>query len=146
MTPSERGRMTDGLQRLIDITLYLASELQTNPVLRGGVRLAVEQGEFGMRDAEPYRQWVDTFRTQLQAARARDELGPDVDEDEFAVVLVSAFSGTQLFSQVTTGRADLPERICTLWRYLLPAAASAEARGSLTVSPHKHRRTAARKR
>lgn len=34
----------DGLQHLVDITLYLAEQLQHNPVLRAGVRLAVEQG------------------------------------------------------------------------------------------------------
>jgi AcrR family transcriptional regulator len=127
----------DGLQRLIDITIYLAHELQTNPVLRGGVRLAVEQSEFGMRDAKPYQQWVETFREQLCAARERGELNPAADEDELAVLLVSSFSGTQLFTQVTTGRADLPERICTMWRYLLPAVTSAEASGSLRVDPAK---------
>ncbi|WP_329563710.1 ScbR family autoregulator-binding transcription factor [Kitasatospora sp. NBC_01266] len=125
----------DGLQRLIDITIYLGRQLQTNPVLRGGVRLAVEQGEFGMRDDQPYQQWVDVFREQLRAARTRGELNEAADEDELAVVLVGAFSGTQLFSQVTTGRADLPELICTLWRYLLPAAASDEARGSFRLDP-----------
>lgn len=123
----------DGLQRLIDITLYLARQLQTNPVLRGGVRLAVEQGEFGMHDDQPYQQWVEVFRQQLQAARTRGELNEAADEDEFAVVLVGAFSGTQLFSQITTGRSDLPELICTLWRYLLPAAASDQARGSFRI-------------
>ncbi|MEY9847570.1 AcrR family transcriptional regulator [Streptacidiphilus sp. BW17] len=125
----------DGLQRLIDITLHLARQLQTNPVLRGGVRLAVEQGEFGMRDDQPYQQWVDVFREQLTAARGRGELNEAVDEDELAVVLVGAFSGTQLFSQITTGRSDLPELICTLWRYLLPAAASDQARGSFRIVP-----------
>ncbi|WP_328806515.1 ScbR family autoregulator-binding transcription factor [Streptacidiphilus fuscans] len=125
----------DGLQRLIDITLYLARQLQTNPVLRGGVRLAVEQGEFGMHDDQPYQQWVEVFRQQLQAARARGELNEAADEGELAVVLVGSFSGTQLFSQITTGRADLPELICTLWRYLLPAAATEEARASFRIAP-----------
>ncbi|MER6914849.1 ScbR family autoregulator-binding transcription factor [Streptomyces sp. NPDC000594] len=123
----------DGLQRLIDITFYLARELRTNPVLRGGVRLAVEQGAFGMREERPYQQWADVFQEQLNAARERGELADAVDVQEVSWVLVSAFSGMQLFSQITTGREDLPYRISTLWRYLLPGVASGKARESLRL-------------
>ncbi|MGK4581882.1 ScbR family autoregulator-binding transcription factor [Kitasatospora sp. HPMI-4] len=124
---------TDGLQRLIDITLYLAEQLQTNPVLRGGVRLAVEQGEFGLRDDQAYQQWVEVFREQLTAAGERGELEESVDVADLAWLLVSCFSGTQLFSQISTDRADLPQRIVLLWRYLLPGVATAGVRGSLRV-------------
>ncbi|MFE9553966.1 ScbR family autoregulator-binding transcription factor [Streptomyces sp. NPDC006692] len=126
---------TDGLQRLIDITLYLAGQLQTNPVLRGGVRLAVEQGEFGLRDDQAYQQWVEVFREQLTAAEQRGELEPSVDVAELSWLLVSCFSGTQLFSQISTDRADLPQRIASLWRYLLPAVATTAVRGRLRVAP-----------
>lgn len=61
----------DGLQHLVDITLYLAEQLQHNPVLRAGVRLAVEQGEFGLRDDVAYQAWVLEFRQQLRFARAK---------------------------------------------------------------------------
>lgn len=61
----------DGLQHLVDITLYLAEELRHNPVLRAGVRLAVEQGEFGLRDDVAYQAWVLEFRQQLRFARAK---------------------------------------------------------------------------
>ncbi|MFF2805662.1 ScbR family autoregulator-binding transcription factor [Streptomyces sp. NPDC058000] len=125
---------TDGLQRLIDITLYLAEQLQTNPVLRGGVRLSVEQGEFGLRDDEAYQQWVGVFREQLTAAHERGELTASADVSELAWLLVSCFSGTQLFSQISTDRADLPQRIISLWRYLLPGVAADGVRGSLRVA------------
>ncbi|MBB4894234.1 AcrR family transcriptional regulator [Streptomyces olivoverticillatus] len=130
----------DGLQRLIDITLYLAEQLQTNPVLRGGVRLAVEQGEFGVRDDQAYQQWAEAFREQFRAARVRGELRPSVDEAEAAWLLVSCFSGTQLFSQISTDRADLPQRIQSLWRYLLPALAVDEVREALRLEPSGKRR------
>ncbi len=82
----------DGLQRLIDITLYLAEELQTNPKLRAGVRLAVEQGEFGVQDDSAYRAWAEEFGGQLRAAREKGELLPEVNVDELAWVLVSAYT------------------------------------------------------
>ncbi|MEV8530857.1 ScbR family autoregulator-binding transcription factor [Streptomyces sp. NPDC051211] len=125
----------DGLQRLVDITAYLAEQLQTNPVLRGGVRLAVEQGAFGMREEQPYQQWAEVFRAQLSAAEEAGELNESCDVDALAWLVVSTFSGTQLFSQITTDRQDLPERVHTLWTYLLPGIASDKVRGSLTVGP-----------
>lgn len=124
----------DGLQHLVDITLYLAEQLQHNPVLRAGVRLAVEQGEFGLRDDVAYQAWLLEFRQQLRFARAKGELQPDVDDHELAWVLVSSFTGAQLFSQASTGRADLPQRIAILWRYLLPAVAADDVRGAIRLT------------
>ncbi|MFD0570556.1 TetR/AcrR family transcriptional regulator [Kitasatospora gansuensis] len=121
----------DGLQRVIDITFDLAYQLQHNTLFRAGVRLAVEQGEFGLQDDSAYQQWADVFAAQFRAARATGDLLPEVDEDELGRVLVGAYSGTQLFSQISSGRADLPERITSLWRYLLPGVATAEARAGL---------------
>ncbi|WP_404961332.1 ScbR family autoregulator-binding transcription factor [Streptomyces sp. 147326] len=133
----------DGLQHLVDITLYLAEELRHNPVLRAGVRLAVEQGEFGLRDDVAYQAWVLEFRQQLRFARAKGELQPDVDDHELAWVLVSSFTGAQLFSQASTGRADLPQRIASLWRYLLPAVATEATRENLrlTLRPTRQQTT-----
>lgn len=74
------------------------------------------------------------FRQQLRFARAKGELQPDVDDHELAWVLVSSFTGAQLFSQASTGRADLPQRIASLWRYLLPAVAADDIRGGLRLS------------
>ncbi|MFI0878153.1 ScbR family autoregulator-binding transcription factor [Streptomyces parvus] len=123
----------DGLQRLIDITVYLAEQLRTDPMLRGGVRLAVEQGAFDMREEQPYQQWVDVFRAQLAVAEAAGELSGNADVDSLAWLVVATFSGTQLLSQVTTDRRDLSERVHTLWTCLLPGVASDKVRGSLVI-------------
>ncbi|MEN2417098.1 ScbR family autoregulator-binding transcription factor [Streptomyces rimosus] len=124
----------DGLQRLVDITLYLAGELQTNPALRAGVRLAIEQGEFGVQDDAPYQYWVQEFAGQLRAARDKGELQPEVDVDDLAWMLVSSYSGTQLLSQISTGRADLHQRVITLWRYLLPGVAVPDVKARITFA------------
>ncbi len=124
-----------GLRRLLDVNFYLARELQRNVLFRAGVRLAVEQGEFGLQDDSPYQGWVDQFHTILVEAREQGELLPEVDEREFAQVLVGAFSGTQLYSKIATGSVDLLERIASLWRYLLPGIATPAARARLRVQP-----------
>ncbi|EST23917.1 hypothetical protein N566_25295 [Streptomycetaceae bacterium MP113-05] len=126
----------DGLQRLIDITMELACHLQENVLLRAGVRLAVEQGAFGVADEAPYLLWIERFTEHLATARERGELLPQVEPSDFARVLVGAYTGTQLLSQISTGRADLPERITTLWRYLLPGLATPAAISHLVLSPH----------
>jgi AcrR family transcriptional regulator len=125
----------DGLQRLIDVTFYVSGELQRNALFRAGVRLAVEQGEFGIQDDTAYQAWAEQFHGMLLAARARGELLPDVDEREFAQVLVGAYSGTQLYSNIATGRADLPQRVAALWSYLLPSIAAPRTLAQLRARP-----------
>jgi len=124
----------DGLQRLIDITFYLARELQGNAKFRASVRLAVEQEEFGGSDDTAYLEWAEQFQRQLVAARQRGELRDEVDESEFATVLMAAYSGTQIFSNISTGRRDLPERISALWRYLLPGVAHETVADRLSIT------------
>jgi AcrR family transcriptional regulator len=128
-----------GLQQLVDLTLHLAFELQSNVLLRAGVRLAVEQEESGLREYSVYEWWIDQFRRELDEARQRGELLPEVDEAEFARILVASFTGTQVMSQIATRRVDLPERIALLWRYLLPGVAPAEVRERLVVSVERGR-------
>ncbi|MFI7386432.1 ScbR family autoregulator-binding transcription factor [Streptomyces sp. NPDC049813] len=127
---------TDGLQRLVDITFHLAGELQTNARFRASVRLAVEQEEFGGgRDATAYVEWAEQFHRQLLAARAQNELRFGVDEQEFATLLMAAYTGVQIFSNISTGRDDLVERVASLWRYFLPALAQDDVINRLRISP-----------
>ncbi|MBM7167690.1 TetR/AcrR family transcriptional regulator [Streptomyces sp. G44] len=122
-----------GLQRLIDITFHLAHELQHNAVFRASVRLAVEQEEFGVHDDTAYQEWANQFHAQLLDARRAGELRDDVDERAFANLLVGAYTGTQIFSNMASKRADLPERITVMWEYLLRAIATPEARARLVM-------------
>ncbi|MEU2656372.1 ScbR family autoregulator-binding transcription factor [Streptomyces sp. NPDC007325] len=125
----------DGLQRLIDTSYHLARELQDNVLFRASVRLAVEQQEFGGRDATAYEEWAELFHHQLLAARTRNELRFAVDEREFATILMASYSGVQLFSEISTGRRDLLEQVAALWRYFLPAVAREEVLTRLRVTP-----------
>lgn len=121
----EPGR--DGLQRLVEISMDVAHQPRTDVLLRAGVRLAVEQGAFGMQDGTAYQWWIDRFTEQLTAAREQGDLLPQVDEAACARMLVGAYSGTQLLSQIMTGREDLPEQVAALWRFVLPGIAEPEA-------------------
>ncbi|MFF9815876.1 ScbR family autoregulator-binding transcription factor [Streptomyces sp. NPDC014006] len=122
--PEPAGR--SGLQHLIDFTLELARELRSNVLLRAGVRLAVEQGAFGIQDDTAYQLWITRFKEELIVADALGELREGVDPAGFARVLVGAYSGTQLLSRISAGHEDLQDRIAELWRYFLPAIARPE--------------------
>ncbi|MEU0086105.1 ScbR family autoregulator-binding transcription factor [Streptomyces sp. NPDC006274] len=124
-----------GLQQLLDMCQYLAVEMQDNVLFRAGVRLAVEQNEAELLDYSIYDWWADQFREQLVKAREKGQLLPDVDEAAFAQVLVGAYTGTQIMARLSSGRADLPERIGTMWRCLLPAIAPPEVIAGLKVGP-----------
>ncbi|MFF3419763.1 ScbR family autoregulator-binding transcription factor [Streptomyces sp. NPDC002698] len=125
-----------GLQQLLDMTAYLAVEMQSNILFRAGVRLAVEQGATELQDYAIYEWWADQFRQELERARAMGQILPHVQEAEFARLLVGAYTGTQIMSQISTNRADLPERIASMWRCLLPALAPAEVIAELDLSLH----------
>ncbi|MFF9014996.1 ScbR family autoregulator-binding transcription factor [Streptomyces sp. NPDC014870] len=122
-----------GLQQLLDMTGYLAVEMQHNTLLRAGVRLAVEQGVVGPQEYTIYEWWADRFHQEFVRAREMGQLLDDVDVAAFSQLLVAAYTGTQVMSQLATGRADLPRRISDMWRCLLPALAPAEVIAELRV-------------
>ncbi|GAA2424025.1 hypothetical protein [Streptomyces glaucus] len=70
-----------------------------------------------------------------EESRARGELLPQVDAEEFARVLVASCTGTQLMSRLESDRRDLPRRVAVLWSYLLPGIATPAALARLIVDP-----------
>ncbi|MET9149824.1 ScbR family autoregulator-binding transcription factor [Streptomyces griseoflavus] len=111
------------LQAAIDLTLSYARLLQTDVILQAAVRLATEETSYhpGTR---PYVWSQETVGDLLRQARNRGELLPHTDTDEIAVLVVGSFTGIQLLSQLSTGRADLLYRVCVLWRAVLPGIAA----------------------
>lgn len=131
-----------GLQRLIDLTFFMAHALQSNVLVRASVRLAVEQGEFGTPDPTAYHEWVDHLCYFLYGARERGELLDEVDEREFATLLTGAFAGMQIYSNIASGRADLFDRLVVFWKFTLPSLAPAHVRANLVMRPYAQDRAA----
>ncbi|MDH6126844.1 AcrR family transcriptional regulator [Kitasatospora sp. GP82] len=127
-------RTPRGLQQLVDITLSIAVGLQHDALLRAGVQLAVDQGGPVGPDDSVYAWWSERFREELVVARDKGETRADMDIEEFAELLVGAYTGTQILSNIRSGRADLPERIMTLWKYLLPGVATPETLSAITLA------------
>jgi AcrR family transcriptional regulator len=112
------------LQEIVDMTFVVGRRLLTNDLLRGSVRLAVDQETpSGVDHGEPFRQWAQRLTGLLELARERGELLPTVKPRETVELLVGAFTGIQLMSRALTDRSDLGERLSVMWAHILPSIA-----------------------
>lgn len=113
-----------GLQRLIDLTLVWSWQLQRDPLLRAGVRLTNEQTSAeGPANADPYEKFRAIMTGYLREAQEEGELQPGVDPAVVAEFVVAACTGMQMYSNVVSGRRDLPERTQQMWNLILPGIA-----------------------
>ncbi|KOU57728.1 gamma-butyrolactone-binding protein [Streptomyces sp. MMG1533] len=112
------------LQEIIDMTFVVGQRLLSNSLLRGSVRLAVDQETpSGVDHGEPFRQWAHRLTSLLEQARAQGELLPTANPRETVELLVGAFTGIQLMSRALTNRVDLGHRLSVLWAHILPSIA-----------------------
>ncbi len=127
---------SEGLQRLVDITLVWAHQLQTDILLRAGVRLTTEQGAFGVRDVAPYQDWSRIMADCLRVAVEKGELQAGIDPVELAEFVVEACTGMQTYSAVVSeDRADLVDRVIRMWRLVMPGIAVPTVIARTEVSP-----------
>ena len=98
-----------------------AYHLQTDPLVRAGVRLSLDQQAQGLNRSAPFLRWGEIGVELLTTAQAQGELLPHVVPAETADVLVGAFAGVQAMSQATSNYQDLPRRVTSLLRHILPS-------------------------
>jgi AcrR family transcriptional regulator len=134
---------SEGLQRLVDITMVWTHQLREDPLLRAGVRLTNEQGTFGIRDATPYRDWAKIMSDCLEVAKGKGELQAGVEPVELADFIVAACTGMQMYSEAVDGRGDLADRAVSMWRLLLPGIAVPAVVARTVVDPDRFRPVAA---
>ncbi|MGW0584750.1 ScbR family autoregulator-binding transcription factor [Streptomyces sp. NPDC002920] len=112
------------LQEIVDMTFVVGQRLLYNSLLRGSVRLAVDQETpSGIDHGAPFRQWAQALTRLLELARDRGELLPTVKPPETVELLVGSFTGIQLMSRALTDRADLADRLSVMWAHILPSIA-----------------------
>ncbi|MFF1903448.1 ScbR family autoregulator-binding transcription factor [Kitasatospora sp. NPDC058218] len=117
-------RPSEGLQRVVDVSLTWACQLLDNPILQAGARLVWEQEQFNSPDENSHRQWAEILLEDLVVAQRRRELRAGTDIQALARLVVYACTGAQMHSFIETRRADLPERVVEFWQLLLPAVAT----------------------
>ncbi|GAA0918097.1 ScbR family autoregulator-binding transcription factor [Streptomyces thermoalcalitolerans] len=123
------------VQQLVDVILLHAHRLQTDPMVRAGVRLSLDQQAKGLDRSGPFLRWGEIIGDLLEKAQAQGELLPHVVPSETADVIVGSFAGIQAMSQALSNYEDLPDRICVLLRHLLPSVTLAPALAAVDLSP-----------
>ncbi|MDG4858284.1 ScbR family autoregulator-binding transcription factor [Streptomyces sp. T-3] len=130
------------LQTSLDQSLLLAYLLKRDtgdPIVQGSVRLTVEQGSVkdGLDRRVPMQEWLDHNARLFRQAQEAGEVLPHVDVDSFVKLLVGAFTGVQVLSNIMTGRTDLTERVADLYRHLIPSIAVPGVLVQLDFAPER---------
>jgi AcrR family transcriptional regulator len=131
------------LQQSLDEGLLLAHLLRVgDPVVRGSIRLTVDQGspQDGLDRRVPMQGWIDHNADLLARAKAAGELLPHVDVASTASLFAASFTGVQILSKIMTGHADMEERVLDLMRNLITAIAVPGVLAGLDFAPDRARR------
>lgn len=109
------------VQELVDMVMLHAHRLQTDSMVRAGVRLTMDQTSGGLDRRGPFLKWGGLACQLLEDARKQGELLPHVEPQETADVLTGAFAGVQSMSHALSDYDDLMQRSCALLRHILPS-------------------------
>ncbi|MEV4195080.1 ScbR family autoregulator-binding transcription factor [Streptomyces toxytricini] len=125
------------MQEIVDVVMLQAHRLQTDPMVRAGVRLSMDQLAQGLDRSGPFLRWGEVGLELLQRAQAQGELLPHVVPSETADVIVGSFAGIQSMSQAICEYRDLVGRVSALMRHVLPSVVIPSVLASLDLSEHR---------
>ncbi|MEU6577647.1 ScbR family autoregulator-binding transcription factor [Streptomyces sp. NPDC046805] len=128
------------LQESLDGTFLLAHLLSRGePLVQGGVRLAMDQGRPNDRLERrlPIAGWIERNVALLSRAKEKGELLPQVDVAAAARNRVAVFAGAQVLSKVMTGHADLEERVADIERHVMASIAVPAVLVRLDMAPDR---------
>lgn len=119
---------------LIEASRSIGELLLTDPIVRAGIRLSLEQGVFAEPTSEFYDDWIKGVIDGFAAAQGSGELRDVVPVADLGASVVAYFTGVQLVSNVRNERKDLMRSLETMWAILLNSVVADDARERLTVA------------
>ncbi|MGI5338904.1 ScbR family autoregulator-binding transcription factor [Streptomyces sp. CA-181903] len=134
---------TSRMQQLVDMGLVFAHRLRTDPLLRGSVRLTLEHGSTTLNRSGPFQGWSQVHSRVLAEGKERGEVLPHVVPADTAELIVGAYAGINIMSQVVTGRADLERRAISLYEHVMPSVAVPSVLARLDMAPGRGARALA---
>jgi AcrR family transcriptional regulator len=108
-------------QEVVDTVALQAYRMQTDPMVRAGARLALDQQAIDLDRRGPFLRWSEVIGDLLEQGKERGELLSHVVPAQTAEFLVAAFGGVQSMSQVVSNYQDLDQRISVMLRHILPS-------------------------
>ncbi|MCT7352792.1 TetR/AcrR family transcriptional regulator [Streptomyces sp. 15-116A] len=122
-------------QEVVDTVALQAYRMQTDPMVRAGARLTLDQQAIDLDRRGPFTRWSTVMGEMLEQGRQRGELLPHVVPAETAEFLVAAFGGVQSMSQVFNNYRDLDQRISVMLRHVLPSVVLPSVLTAVDFSP-----------
>ncbi|HEY9371953.1 ScbR family autoregulator-binding transcription factor [Streptomyces sp.] len=123
------------LQEFVDIGMVFAHRLTHDGLLRGSVRLTLDQGGHELNRSGPYREWTELNLRVLNEAKQRGELLPHADPEEAAPLVVGAYAGLNLMQQALGSRTNMEHWASVLYRHVLPSIAVPAVLAMLDMEP-----------
>jgi AcrR family transcriptional regulator len=112
------------LENMIHGVFVVANLIRTDKVVRTGAQLLRAFGEFNEATVLAHGDVLAEMVNQARRAIAEDDLRDDLDPQTVGEVIVGSMLGAELVSNLSSGGADLIERIEKTWSLLLPALAT----------------------
>ncbi|MFF2818460.1 ScbR family autoregulator-binding transcription factor [Kitasatospora cineracea] len=109
------------LQRLIDLTYWLARSLHQEAVVRAGCRLGGERADRAASDGDVRRTWTAETVRLLERARQDGALRRDVGGPGPRTLLTVVVCGLEVLAGSGLSLPELLRRTGELWDWLLPA-------------------------
>ncbi|MEV4973900.1 ScbR family autoregulator-binding transcription factor [Streptomyces scopuliridis] len=131
------------VQELIDMTMAVTYRSLHDPIVRAGLRLAVERGSVDLSEVSPFPVWAGLGEDLLLRAAERGELLSYVVPRETAELVISAWAGIQVYARVVAGRRDVERRMSVMWAHLLPSVVMPRLLLELDVAPDRGARVEA---
>ena len=109
------------LENMIHGVFVVADLIRSDKTVRTGAQLLRAFGKFNRATALAHGHLLAEMVAQARQAVVEGDLRDDLDPEVVGEVVVAAMLGAELVSNVSTGGADLIERIARTWSLLLPA-------------------------
>lgn len=110
------------LEALIEGSRAIAAHILTDPVVRAGMRLSLEEGTLSAPTAGYYEEWIGSVSALFARAAEKRTLNSAFTPEELGRTLVPYFSGVHLVANVLNGRQDLYSVLDVMWRVIIAAA------------------------
>lgn len=109
------------LERLIRASRAIVDQLENDPVVRAGIRLALDEGSLSAPAGSFYEDWIAGTASELDGALAEGELVSSLGASDLARTLIGFFTGVQLTAQATLGRGDVASSVNRMWTFTIDA-------------------------
>ena len=106
---------------MIHGVFVVADLIRSDKMVRTAAQLLRAFGKFNRATVLTYVHLLAKMVAQARQAIVEGDLRDDLDPEAVGEMVVGAMLGAELVSNVSTGGADLIERIARTWSLLLPA-------------------------